>query len=107
MKYDPKIYVVLCKQSSQFHLIARSQLPEDVIAIGLIAREEAKPQFCIGRVAFAAIIFTKHGFPRWMLETPPCCRGTSQEVRPAIAIIVGRVPGDPVDGFPAAAGIKL
>ena len=41
------------------YLIVWRQPPEDEIVSGLISREEAKPQFCIGRAAraFAAIMF--------------------------------------------------
>ena len=79
--------------------------PEDTIVHSLIPREEAEPQFCIGRVALAAFAFAFFRSVRSVRPpTPPCFRGGSQGASPAS--IVPGVAGDPADGF-LAAGVKL
>ena len=90
-----------------WHLIVWGRLPEDPIVFSLISREEAKPQFCIGRVSQAFVAMASE-IRRCVISvrppTPPCCRRRFQGASVAVIFI-----GDPAhtsDCFPTG-GVQL
>ena len=73
-----------------WHLIVWGRLPEDPIVFSLISREEAKPQFCIGRVSQAFVAMASE-IRRCVISvrppTPSCCRRRFQGASVAVIFI--------------------